>query len=369
MTATPPATGMPPIARAVALAAGAAAIVGVVLLAFAWPAVTSEPHGLPVGVVGPDTSVAQTTGMLETQSGDALLLTREDDRAAAVAAIERREIYGAIVLRDNPTEAPEVLVATAANAQVAQMLQGVADGMQQQIDAQMRMATEAAIAQRSADPAAASTPFTIPHADVVVTDVVPFSESDARGAKLSVAAFPLVLGGIAGAVLISFGVRRSAHRIAALVAYAVFGGLLLGGILQGMFGALQGSYWTNAAAIGLALVAITAPIVGLRSLIGTPGIGIGAVLIMLVANPISAATMPAEFLLSPWGAIGQWFPPGAGATLLKELSYFPDASKAFPWAVLAGWTAAGVLLTAIAVVRERGATPSPVDDPELVPAG
>lgn len=76
-----------------------------------------------------------------------------------------------------------------------------------------------------------------------------------------------------------------------------------------MFGALQGSYWTNAAAIGFALVAITAPIVGLRSLIGPPGIGIGAVLMMLVANPISAATMPVEFLLSPWGAIGQWFPP------------------------------------------------------------
>jgi hypothetical protein len=201
-----------------------------------------------------------------------------------------------------------------------------------------------------------------------VTDVVPFSDSDARGVKLSVAAFPLVLGGMAGAVLISFGVTRASHRIAALVTYAVVGGLLLGAILQGMFGALQGSYWTNAAAIGLALVAITAPIVGLRSLIGAPGIGVGVVLMMLVANPISAATMPVEFLLSPCGAIGQWFPPGAGGTLLKELSYFPDTSTAFSWAVLAGWTAVGVLLTAIAVVRERRTTAA-ADNPELAPVG
>ncbi|MGX6509543.1 ABC transporter permease [Rhodococcus sp. SJ-2] len=368
MSATPPAVGTPPIARAIALAAGAAVIVGVVLLAFAWPAVTSEPRDLPVGIVGPDASVAQTTGMLEAQSGDALLLIEEDTRDAAVAAIERREIYGAIVLGDNPTDMPEVLVATAANAQVAQMLQGIATGIQQQIDAQLRSATEAAIAQRLAEPAAANAPtsFTIPQAEVPVTDVVPFSDSDARGAKLSVAAFPLVLGGMAGAVLISFGVARASHRIGALVTYGVVGGLLLGAILQGMFGALQGSYWTNAAAIGFALVAITAPIVGLRSLIGPPGIGIGAVLMMLVANPISAATMPVEFLLSPWGAIGQWFPPGAGATLLKELSYFPDASTAFSWTVLAGWTAVGVLLTAIAVVRERH-TPDPADAPELVP--
>lgn len=61
-------------------------------------------------------------------------------------------------------------------------------------------------------------------------------------------------------------------------------------------------------------------------------------------------------------------PTGASATLLKELSYFPDASTAFSWAVLAGWTAVGVLLTAIAVVRERH-TPDPLDAPELVPVG
>ncbi|HET8994283.1 MAG TPA: ABC transporter permease [Rhodococcus sp. (in: high G+C Gram-positive bacteria)] len=370
MSATPPVTGASPIARAIALAAGAAVIVGVVLLAFAWPAVTSEPHDLPVGVVGPDASVAQTTGMLEAQSGDALVLTREDTRDEAIEAIERREIYGAIILGDGPADMPEILVATAANAQVAQILQGIATGMQQQIDTQLRAATEAAITQRLANPAAPNAPasFTIPQAEVPVTDVVPFSDSDARGVKLSVAAFPLVLGGMAGAVLISFGVTRASHRIAALVTYAVVGGLLLGAILQGMFGALQGSYWTNAAAIGLALVAITAPIVGLRSLIGTPGIGVGAVLMMLVANPISAATMPVEFLLSPWGAIGQWFPPGAGATLLKELSYFPEASTAFSWAVLAGWTAVGVLLTAIAVVRERRTT-AIADNPELAPVG
>lgn len=78
--------------------------------------------------------------------------------------------------------------------------------------------------------------------------------------------------------------------------------------------------------------------------------------------------MPVEFLFSPWGTIGQWFPPGAGATLLKELSYFHDASTTFSWAVLTRWAAVGVLLTAIAVVRERGTT-SHADEPELVPAG
>lgn len=76
---------------------------------------------------------------------------------------------------------------------------------------------------------------------------------------------------------------------------------------------------------------------------------------MLVANPISAAAVPVEFLLSPWGAVGQWFPPGAAATLLRELSYFPGADTTFPWLVLCGWAALGVLLSLVGHFRDRGA--------------
>ena len=50
---------------------------------------------------------------------------------------------------------------------------------------------------------------------------------------------------------------------------------------------------------------------------------------ILFAVPLASAATPVEFLLEPWGAVGQWFPPGAGATLLRELSYFPAADTAF----------------------------------------
>ncbi|MCK8671643.1 hypothetical protein M1M07_10995 [Rhodococcus sp. HM1] len=323
MSHTPAASGSTPVARAIALAVGAAAIVGIVLLAFTWPAVTSEPRDLPVAVAGPEAAVAQVTGVVAAQAGEALAPTPVSDRAAAVEAIEQREVYGAIVLGSAPGEAPEVLIATAANPQVAQMLQAIAAQLGQRIGAA-----------------------------VTVTDVVPFDDADPRGAKISAAAFPLVLGGMAGAVIISVAIGTALPRVVALVAYAVAGGLLLAGILHAWFGGLHGSFWVNATAIGLTIVAISAPIVGLRSLLGMPGIGVGAVLMMLIANPISAAAIPVEFILAPWGAIGQWFPPGAGATLLRELSYFPDANTAFPWTVLAVWAAAGVLLTCIAAARE-----------------
>ena len=70
---------------------------------------------------------------------------------------------------------------------------------------------------------------------------------------------------------------------------------------------------------------------------------------------IAVLAQPVEFLTAPWGAIGQWFPPGAAATLLRELSYFPRADTLFPWLVLAGWAVLGLLLSTLGHYRDRGA--------------
>jgi hypothetical protein len=133
------------------------------------------------------------------------------------------------------------------------------------------------------------------------------------------------------------------------------GGLALAGILQGLFGALQGSFIVNAAAISLTLLGIGAVITGFVSIIGRPGIAVGPVLFLLVANPIASAAAPTQFLAQPWGAVGQWFPPGAAATLLRDLSYFPNADTLFPWLVLTGWAVAGLSLSVLGHFRGAGA--------------
>ncbi|MRX44202.1 hypothetical protein [Agromyces kandeliae] len=359
-----------PMGRAAGIGAALSLVVGVILLAFAWPSVTAEPKDLPVGVAGPDAAVAQVEERVADEAEGAIALERYDDRDAAVAAIEARETYGAIVLGDAPTDAPEVLVATAASPAVAQNLRGLAAELQAGIDEQVRAAlpeqlqqvlsdaVQAAIAQATGQgggtpPVAPSAPE-LPTITVTVTDVVPLADSDPTGSGLAVAMFPLVLGGMLGGIAISLAVIGAMRRVVAVTVYAVAGGLVLAGILQGWFGALQGDYWLNAAAIALALAAIAAPITGLVALMGRAGIGVGAVLFVLVANPISAAAVPVQFLAEPWGAIGQWFPPGAAATLLRDLSYFPDAPTAFPWLVLATWAVGGIVLSLIGHFRTAG---------------
>ena len=187
-----------------------------------------------------------------------------------------------------------------------------------------------------------------------MTDVVPLADTDPRGTGLTAALFPLVLGGMLGGIAISVVVIGAMRRVTAVLVYSAVGGLALTGILQGWFGALQGDFWLNSAAIALALAAIAAPITGFVALIGRAGIAVGPVVMLLFANPISAAAIPKEFLAQPWGEVGQWFPPGAAATLVRELSYFPAADTTFSWLVLAAWAVGGLLLSVVGHFRTAG---------------
>ncbi|HEV7741516.1 MAG TPA: ABC transporter permease, partial [Pseudolysinimonas sp.] len=118
-------------------------------------------------------------------------------------------------------------------------------------------------------------------------------------------------------------------------------------------GVLQGSYLANASAVALAMFAIGATVAGLASVIGRAGLAIGAVTFVLFAVPLASAATPVEFLPQPWGAVGQWFPPGAGATLIRDLSYFPAADTVFPWLVLAAWGIAGAALLVAGRAMDR----------------
>ncbi|MBD3752590.1 MAG: hypothetical protein IE935_09215 [Micrococcales bacterium] len=57
-----------------------------------------------------------------------------------------------------------------------------------------------------------------------------------------------------------------------VVVAAVGAGLVLAGILQGLFGALQGSFWLNAAACVVTIAAIAATVTGFAGLLGPAGV-------------------------------------------------------------------------------------------------
>lgn len=258
---------------------------------------------------------------------------------SGVADIETRETLGAIVLSDQG--APEVLTAPAASSVATQMLTGIATQLQAQVQAQ---ATEAGI-----DPSLVT---------VTVTPVVSLSENDVTGAGLMGAAFPMMFGGMIGGVLISVALKSNRDKIIGLLGLSAFAGLFASLVLVNWFNFLPGGYWINAAVIGFTILATASFISGLHALIGYAGIGIGAIITMLIANPIASAATPIQALPGAWGEIGQFFVPGASNWLLRSVNYFPAANDVKQWLILAGWVALGALFYVLAAANSKKASPA-----------
>lgn len=317
--------------RMIAVMALVPMVVALALWAFAWPAARTAPRDLPIGLAGPATAVAQLEQRFEQQDG-AFDIHRYDNEADARAAIEDRVVYGAVAAGP---EGPELLKATGASPAVAQLLE------------------QAVTAQ-----APAGTP-------VRVTDVAPLPSEDPRGSALAASVLPLGLAGVASGALVTLVGLRGVRAVATLAGAAVLVGITATAIAHSWLGVLDGDWWAEAGALSLAAAALGAAVAGLAALIGTPGIGLGGLLMVLLGNPFSGASSAPEMLPEPVGAIGQLLPPGAGTTLLRSVAYFDGHGAAAPLLILSAWAALGLAAVAVGGRRRATATdnavhPSPV---------
>ena len=295
--------------------------VALVLTLFAWPAARLPPRDLPVGVAGPAPAARDTKQRLARQEG-AFEVQLYASEAAAREAIRKREVYGAFVVGPG---GPAVLTASAASAVVAQLLQ-----------------------QTAAE-----------HSDLLgvgagrarVVDVVPAASGDPRGAALNASVLPLVLAGIATAVLAGALVPPGLRRMAVLLAGAVLAGLTVLVVAQGWLGVLDGGWLRNAAALSLMVLAIAASVAGLDALAGRIGLASGAILMILIGNPFSGISSAPELLPQPVGTIGQLLPPGAGGNLLRSSAFFDGNGGGAHVIVLGVWALLG--LAAVGAVALR----------------
>ncbi|MFM6979925.1 MAG: ABC transporter permease, partial [Micrococcales bacterium] len=245
-----------------------------------------------------------------------------------------RTTYGAIILPEQGAM-PEVLTAPAANTMVAQLLSGVA----QQLNAQMVQKVAAMGLETSA-------------IHVAVTPIVSLSENDPTGAGMTSAAFPLMIGGIIGGAISSIFISGRRNKLSFLGLYPIVASTIIVGVLQSWFGFLQQDFFLNSAAVALSIAATAAFIAGLSNLLGRAGIAIGAAFTFLIANPLSSAAMPWQFIAEPWGAFGQFLVPGASNWMIKSLSYFPATELSQQWWTLAIWALAGLALLAVPKLKK-----------------
>jgi hypothetical protein len=289
------------------------------VLAFAWPNARLAPRSLPVGIVGTSPASQQAVAALARAEPGGFDFSLYAGPAAARAAVEDRDVYGAFQITSGHIT---VLEASAASPTVAQLLTSTGD----------QLATRAAAARRAPAP------------PVTVVGVVPIARSDPRGLVLSSALLPLTICSIiaAAAVALLLRFRPAGRQILALVVVSATAGLGAISITEGFLGALPHDDGASWAALALTVLAVSAPTTGLIALIGPPGLGLGAALMIFIGNPFSGVTSAPQLLPTVVSHIGQWLPPGAGASLLRSTAYFSGHGADGHLTVLIAWSLLGL---------------------------
>ena len=303
-----------------AVVLGLPAVIFLMLSAFAAPAIHSGADDLPLAVAGPPGAVAELTGALAAEKPGAFDITTHDDLDGVVEAIEDRDAVGGIVVRDDGIQ---VLTASAAGAPYSQALMAIGAGLEQQ------------------------------GKQVTYRDVVPLTADDPTGAGLTALMLPLIFGGMASAVVLTFLFRRTGLRALGAVGISAVGGVAAAIVLGPWLGTFDGPFWPIAGAIGLGIASISLTVLGLEALLGAPGIAVGAVGLLFVSNPLSGIATGADWLPSPWGQIGQYLPLGAAGTTIRSVAFFDGAGSAHALVVSSCWILLGLALLALAVTRRR----------------
>jgi hypothetical protein len=278
--------------------------VALVLTLFAWPSAKVGPREVPIGVAGApavERALAAQDGKFEVH--------RYADDAAARAAIEDREVYGAFA--DG-----KLLTASAASPAITQML--------------THAASESG-------------------APVEIEDVVPATQA---GGALAASVLPMVIAGILTGVLALLSVSGAVRRAAMIVGGAALAGVVATTIVQTWLGVVDGVWLVDAGVLSLAVLAIAATVCGLGALFGKHGAAAGALTMIFVGNPFSAVATGPEMLPSPAGWLGQLLPPGAGGNLLRSTGFFDGAGAGGHVAVLVAWALAGLACVAIAALPQ-----------------
>lgn len=309
--------------KLVTVVLGLTAAVSLMVLAFLAPAINSGPKDLPVAISGPAQVTEQIEAGLEKVEPGAFETTSYADAAAVRDAVHDREAVGGISV--GADGAITITTAGGAGTPYTALFTQLGAGLQQS------------------------------GAQVSVQDIAPLTKDDPNGTGLAALAMPLAFGGMISAVLLSRTFKnRPVLRVVGSAVASVVVGFAVVAILQFGFGSVDGNYVTTALALSLGTAAISLFVLGMESLLGFAGLGVGGVLMMFLGNPLSGMASGWQWLPAPWGFIGQLLPIGSAGTLIRSTAFFDGHGAGMPILVLSCWILIGIALAAFAAMRRRG---------------
>lgn len=302
-----------PLNKTLALTFGIPVLIGLLLWAFLAPTFASGPSGVPIAVSGPAPVVEQLQAQASQQEEHPDFITVES-QDEAVNMVKDREAVGAIAVTPDGTT---VYTASGNGAAYTQLLGGVAQKLQ-------------------------ST-----GAQVETVELAPATQDDPQAQGLALLGLPLAFGGVISAVLATVLLRgHKWWKVAAIAGVALIGSAVAVWMLHGVYGSIDGNVFVEWIAVALGIAATSAMTAGLGAVLGMAGIGIGAVLTIFVANPLSGLATGPWLLPAGWSTLGQLMPIGATGFLVRSISFFDGAGATRAWIVLLTWIVIGLILLA-----------------------
>ncbi len=179
---------------------------------------------------------------------------------------------------------------------------------------------------------------------VTQVDLVRAPPGDPRELTLGLALVPLSISSVLMAAVIALllGFRPAWRQIIELAIVSATAGLGAYLVVQGFLDMLPQEHWATRGALSLTVFAMAATTAGLVALIGAAGLGLSAALMIFVGNAFSGSTSAPQLLPAAVDHIGQWFPPGAAANLIRSTAHFHGNGASSYLSVLATWSLLGL---------------------------
>jgi hypothetical protein len=287
-----------------------------------------QPHDIPVGLVGPPQALQQISSSFATAAPGAFQFTTYTSEQEGRAALDSRTVDGILVLG---AASPRLIVAGAAG------------------DAPVGVMT-----------AAFTNVFKAQGAALLVETVHPFAGGDAHGLVLFFVVVAALIATLVAQVLIFVRGKDAALglQLGFLVVFGVLAGLAGLGTAAWIVGGYGDGFWAAAGLVALGSAAVGAVIAGFARLLGPAGIGLAALVVVLLDLVSSGGPVGSQLLPDFYRWLAPWMPAGQLYDAMRGALFFDGVALATPMAVLAGWLVAGLILMGLgelSVARTRKA--------------
>ena len=285
---------------------------------------------ITTAVVGSSPETARFVTALESAANKGLVLRTYPTQQAAQHAIDRQQVYLALIFAPHSPPAVTVLLSSASGPSVARVLS-------------------------TALPQAATTAKT----SLQIRDTHPLPSQDPSG----LASFYLTIGATILGFVTTFQLRANARPLplppwlAFTGGLAILGSLVLVSVVTGVLHALPVPFFEGWGVLALQMITATAVAATMSTLIGRWAIIPTWLLFVVLGNTSSGGAVAAALLPQPFSFLSRALPSGATVSLLRSSAYFPAASRLEPLLVLSGWAfvaVAGLIVSSRLLGRGPG---------------